>query len=148
MALEPVAATVKEVERAVREWIAALPPGVAATDEKKVGEGAMLHVRPLKAGAMDVAVGFASPDAVELYWGNGFRAENVEPDLERCVGVLRAIRQGRVREEEWTVGSVTASIVSLIETDEGTVSSRLVKPLWILQRFARRGRQRTYAPWD
>ena len=139
---------VNALERAAREWIASLPARVATTQEQKIEAGVVLAIRPQKVGAMDVALGFGSVDSVDLYWGNDFRIEDFTADGALLVRVLDAIRKGRVVEEVWTVWGRTASVFSAIEVEEGTVSSRVVKPLWVLRPIAIRASFRRCLPWD
>jgi hypothetical protein len=139
---------VNALERAAREWIATLPAGVATTEEQKIDAGVILTVRPKKVGAMHVAVGFGSMESVDLYWGTDFRVEDFTADGAWLIRVLESIRNGKVVEEVWTVWGKVASVVSVIEVDERTVSSRVVRPLWALRPIARRASVRQYVSWD
>jgi hypothetical protein len=136
------------LERAARGWIAALPPGVAAVEEQETEAGLFLALKPAKAGAMHVAVGFGQPETVGLYWGTDFRVEELTSDPDLLVRVLQAVRNGRVSKEVWTVWGRVASILSVIEDQELLASSRVVNLLWLLRPLARRASRRTYLPWD
>src|SRR3954462_3807517 len=114
-AVEYVAMTRRISLEHARGWIAALPPGLAAVADEETEAGLFLSVRPAKAGAMAVAVGFGQPETVALYWGTGFRVEELTKDPDWLVRVLQAVRSGRVAEEVWTVWGRVASIVSVIE---------------------------------
>jgi hypothetical protein len=96
---------------------------------------------------MDIMVAFSGDDAIDLYWGKGFRAEQIDADADFLLRFCDAVRRGRVREERWTLWGKTLQVASLIDAGTDQVGDRIIRPLWFLRGIAERS-TRSYPAWD
>jgi hypothetical protein len=87
--------------RAMQGWLDQMPPGLASVKEEVVGSGTRVRIAPTKPGRMDFVVAFSSDDAIDLYWGDGFQAEQIKADPDFLLQVCEAVRRGKVTVERW-----------------------------------------------
>lgn len=132
----------------LREWVQALPPGVATVREDKNPNygGLLFEVRPIEPNALDITVGLGASDAVDVFWGEDYRWENWKALPGEVILLCEAIRQGQAVEETWRLGRFVLERRCTIQLAVGPVGDGSPPiPAWV-KRWARRS-VRSYAPW-
>jgi len=132
----------------LRDWAQGLPPASAVVSEElNPGYGGLLFkVRPSQPDCLTLTVGLGVNDAVDFFWGEGYRWENWTATPAEVLEVCEAVRKGNVFEETWMIGSWALERRCYIDAPSGrSGSGSYPMPRW-LKRWAHLSIRR-YEPW-
>lgn len=139
-----MALTQEEFLAALRQWLGEFPSGVLTLVERKLPHCVELKVTPRREDAANLTLEVMPYGKFDFYCGRGFMLEGLELDIDNCLELVEAVRNGRLREKLWIVRGRARQNVSTLATKRETYVVRGTSSLlaWLATPV-----ERQYAPW-
>lgn len=105
--------------RAVQEWVAALPPGLATLHETETEMEHILTIRPTNSRAADVEFRVGHDGTADIHFGKAGNFEEVSITPEFLIEVCNAVSSGQLRDRVRCAFGFQVGVTTILDLGHG-----------------------------